>query len=144
MPVTLSMTAANKSGIDIAGALFVHLEGVSPEGYPISSATMVYVSPLADGVYLSLECMLDLGFLQPGSPFYPSELRNQDPLSHPRLSSADASLHGSDNCSEVCSCPKRSSVPSVPDKLPFEALPENNYKMRDWLLGTFNSSTFNT
>ena len=43
-----------------------------------------------------------------------------------------------------CSCPLRSAVPDRPTSLPFVPIPENNEKMKDWLLSRYGSSTFNT
>ena len=43
-----------------------------------------------------------------------------------------------------CTCPKRSSVPPRPTKLPFDPAPENVGRMKEWLLKRFASSTFNT
>ena len=35
----------------------------------------------------------------------------------------------------TCECPQRTTAPSRPQSLPFQAVPENNDKMRQWLLG---------
>ena len=43
-----------------------------------------------------------------------------------------------------CTCPQIRSIPPKPDRLPFSPVPENNEKMKEWLLDTFKSSTFNT
>ena len=77
IPVKLSLSAANKSRISIAGALLIRLNGKTSSGKTISCATMVYVSPDADGFFLSLEAMLDLGLINRGSELCPSELSGQ-------------------------------------------------------------------
>ena len=130
IPVTFSMSAANKSRIEIIGALFIRLDGVSKDGKNISSATMVYVSPKADGFFLSLEAMVDLELIKRNSPLFPDELKRPD------LKSAHTSLNECDtvsmSCSEssrdgsTCSCPVRTYAISRPQSLPFEAKPENN------------------
>ena len=51
IPVTFSLSAANKSQIEIVGAVFIRLYGFSPSGNKISCATMVYISPSADGFF---------------------------------------------------------------------------------------------
>ena len=42
-----------------------------------------------------------------------------------------------------CDCPKR-QVPPRPQHLPFACRPENNLKMKNWLLQRYTGSTFNT
>ncbi|XP_066936345.1 uncharacterized protein [Clytia hemisphaerica] len=42
-----------------------------------------------------------------------------------------------------CDCPKRTTTPPRPDELPFECCPENNQKMKDWLIERYSTSTFN-
>ena len=44
----------------------------------------------------------------------------------------------------ICTCPQRTAVPQRPAVLPFEPIPANNIKMRNWLLDRYASSTFNT
>ena len=61
--VSLGLKAANKSSIEIAGAILVRVEvEINKEKH--SCATMMYVSPSCEGFYLSLEAMLDLNLLQ--------------------------------------------------------------------------------
>ena len=43
-----------------------------------------------------------------------------------------------------CGCPQRTVVPDKPKTLPFDPIPENNEKMKNWLLERYASSTFNT
>ena len=50
----------------------------------------------------------------------------------------------SDDPGHTCSCPPRTMVPELPKELPFECKPENNARMKEWLLTHFASSTFNT
>ena len=51
---------------------------------------------------------------------------------------------GDTDTGNACNCPKRGPVPPRPEQLPFAPIPENNDRMRDWLLDRFKSSTFNT
>ena len=63
IPVSLGLRAANKSSIEISGAILLRIEvEINKEKH--SCAAMVYVSPSCDGLYLSLEAMLDLNLLQ--------------------------------------------------------------------------------
>ena len=108
--------------------MIVFLEGISKDGRGVSCSTIVYVSPSADGFFLTLEAMLVLGLVTPDSEFYPTELRIRD-----ESQSQNASLaEGDQNCcshdthSSSCSCPPQSSVPRRPRALPFPATAENN------------------
>ena len=125
--MSFSLSAANKSCIDIVGALFVRLEGLSCEGKKISCATMVYISPTADGFFLSLEGMLDMGLINRNSDLCPQEMQTTHGTNRP-LSIEGVSITketpsgGCEVESEVqksCSCPTRSEVPCRPTSLPF-------------------------
>ena len=133
VPVSLSLSAANHSRIPISGALFVQLSGVSC-GKQISCQTMVYVSPAANGFYLSLEAMVDMQLVNRDSPLFPKELITP---------SSSSSTSGQVSSVQPCSCPKRGAVPRRPSSLPFAAVPENIAKMKEWLLHEFSSTTFN-
>ena len=129
---------ANNSQISIAGALVVHLDGTSNDGKKMSCSTIVYISPSADGFFLSLEAMLDLGMIMPASDLYPSELRRCDSVNFPNQSVATAGTEGSATACPLCSCLPHNNVPSRPRELPFPATPENNQCMKDWLLKKFS------
>ena len=70
-PVGSSYFASNKSQIEIYGALLVCLSGTSKTGEELFCRTMVYISPNADGFYVSLEAMVDLGLINRGSALFP-------------------------------------------------------------------------
>ena len=63
MPVSLSLSAAYKSSIEITGALFARLEGVSN-----NDKYLVLPWCAADNFYLSLEAMLNMGLINRDSP----------------------------------------------------------------------------
>ena len=117
----------------------VRLDGTTSLGSEISCATMVYVSPDAEGFFLSLEAMVDLGLINRSSELCPNELSG-DVSSHEGVSFQRAA----DSGSVQCDCPQRTGVPSRPAKLPFSIDASNNEKMKEWLLERFRSSTFNT
>ena len=52
IPVSFSLSAANKSYMENVGAILVRLDGTK-----FSCAAMVYISPSADEFFLSLEAM---------------------------------------------------------------------------------------
>ena len=110
---------------------------------------MVYVSKDVNGFYLSCETMVDLCTV-------PSNFPSVGAAPHVRVQpSTDCSLlrdrtlnsgcsHASLTTDAPSSCPPRSVVPDRSKALPFTCIPENNVKMKDWLLKEFGSSTFNT
>ena len=143
------MSAANKSHIRIVGALIVRLSGISKQGENISCSTMVYVSPSADGFYLSLEAMVDLGVINRSSQLFPTELQQGIGSTNSSVSMKNEHIVNV-NCGKdlhaesKCSCPRRVEVPGRPDALPFVPQAENNEAMREWLLQTFSGSIFKT
>ena len=144
IPVSLGLKAANKSSIEISGAILARIEvEINKEKHLCS--TMVYVSPSCDGFYLSLEAMLDLNLLQTlnncahidaACGLMAGSDGNVD-------ATAEAAPHPPMSSDEPCTCPVRTPPPARPDKLPFPVTPENNAKMENWLLEEFASSTFN-
>ena len=117
----------------------------------MTSSCPVYVSDSVNDFFLSFETMLDLGIL--GSAFptigahsgssndtYPNQ--TNEPNSH-MIRSINSGCIEINNTSN-CRCPLRESVPPKPQTLPFEPIPGNNERMRDWLLNRYAKSTFNT
>ena len=150
LQVSVDLVAANRSPINVAGALILRLQGRAKDSdKEYTCASMVYVSKDANGFYLSCEAMVDLCIV-------PSNFPSIGAAPHVRVKpSTDRSLlrdrtlnsgcsHASLTTDAPCSCPPRSVVPDRPKALPFTCIPENNVKMKDWLLKEFGSSTFNT
>ena len=141
IPVKFCISAAHKSRIEIAGAVIVYLEAITSKGKNISCSSMVYVSPAADGFFLSLEAMLDMGLIRPESEFFPNELRNKQLPQHTGKEdhqTCDQYAHFN-----ICSCPPRCNAPPRPKSLPFPATADNNGRMKTRLLKRYSSSTFN-
>ena len=118
---------------------------------------MVYVSQSIQGMYLSLETMLNLGILARDFPTIgvvdgPTERRPEpeEPTccGPPPVNAVRAVTGGcdtpSDSSGTPCSCPQRSVTPECPRTLSFDCAPENNSRMKTWLLDRSASSTFNT
>ena len=63
LPVSVNLTAANKTRIEITGAVILRLRALSPANDRQSCATMVYVSIAAHGFYLSCEAMVNPGIV---------------------------------------------------------------------------------
>ena len=165
-PVTLRISAANNNFLNIIGGFEAKFQGISPDGKCISCSAVIYVSDSVSCFYLSYTTMKDLGIIDQKFPTIGNcadgELNNKPCCSNAlrdrdeipvfddyqqafvrALNSGCVSNRNCENAS-VCDCPVRERVPSRPNTLPFAAIPENNAKMRDWLLQKFASSTFNT
>ena len=147
-PVSLSLHAANKSPIKVSGALFATISGKSPTGDERECKTMVYVSPDVRSFYLSFDTMLALGILNRDFPSVGS-FPNTINKTLPSKESVETSSNNGMICGStredggICDCPKRMPVPGRPDKLPFPCTPDNNGRMKTWLLERFKGSTFN-
>ena len=142
IPVSLGLSAANKSSIKIDGAILVRINAVV-DGKQNSCAAMVYISSSCQGFFMSMETMLDLDLFQifnkPQSAG--CNMLGEDPKDP--AEQKPPSVHPQVSANEPCYCPKRSKPIQRPNKLPFEPIPENNQKMESWLRTEFASSTFN-
>ncbi|XP_065641175.1 uncharacterized protein LOC136073504 [Hydra vulgaris] len=141
IPVKHSMSAANKTQFRIDGAILLRLEGRQSNGHKVECAVMVYISPDANGFYLSKEAMTQLGIISKDFPEIGSALHgatNSGPITIGTKTSSE------NNSSHVCNCPKRSLPAGAPTKLPFVCCPENNERMKAWLLERYSASLFNT
>ena len=154
LPVSIGLSAANRSPISIEGAFFGHLKSASQSGMEESCRTMIYVSSSVNEMYLSYESLLNLGILSEISHTWNAGLQKNTPsaskVTHKPQASADIRAIN-DGCiasSTVdhasCSCPQRDATPPRPSELPFPCTPENNAMMKAWLLDRYASSTFNT
>ncbi len=128
VPVTLTMRAANNEGIQILGAAPLRLTGVGSDGKVRETRQLVYISESCDKAYLSREACTDLGIISSTFP--------QIGEAH---TITDSSLQVA-----PCGCPRRTLPPDAPKMLPMPATPENRVKLKDYLLHTYSSSTFNT
>ena len=103
-------------------------------------------------MYLSYDTLLNLGLISTDFPSNASTEEHSDPpdatckpthinATGPIDNGGDAT-QGAQNT--PCSCPKRTAPPTRPTALPFPCTPENNDRMKAWLLARYASSTFNT
>ena len=137
--VSLTLNAANKSSIRIDGAFFTTISGKTADGSTISCKSMVYVSRDVHGFFLSYSTMLNLGMLSPTFPTPgcalppPSSNISSIPAT-PSKDEIECTSHEGGSC--------REEVPEITE-LPFPCTPENNQKMKEWLIEKFSKSTFN-
>jgi hypothetical protein len=157
-PVHIQLSAANRSAIRIEGAFFMRLEARMPDGNIITCRAMTYVSSDTRNFYMSYETMLDLGIIgvdfptagsahprvQPSTEAVADNANGASMPSTNIIKAFDAGCSTSKDDGSTCDCPQREPVPKRPVKLPFPCIPENNGKMKDWLMTEFAASTFNT
>lgn len=127
LPVRHGLYAANGEKIPVNGAILLRLSGTSNEGDAHSAAVMTYISPSTNRFYLSREAMIQLNVISKDFPKIGATVQ-------------EAVI----GCSiEPCGCPRRSLPPGRPSSLPFDCIPGNNIRMRDWLMERYSQSTFN-
>ena len=149
LPVRNSLKAANKAPINIAGAILLRISGKSVEGERKEAAVMTYISPEAQHFYLSREAMVQLGIINEDFPQIGISPQLKGVTSQQHISEAAfPEVESIGNESPIspegaCNCKKRELPPPRPKSLPFPCTPENNAKMKDWLLERYSSSTFN-
>ena len=160
LPVRIGLSAANRSPISIEGAFFAKLTTKLHNGEVTSCRSMVYVSSSVETMYLSYDSLLNLGILSkdfpslttaniPQAGYHTRESDAADTNRKPPLINAVRSINGgcttpSDPPDTTCPCPQRDATPPRPSELPFPCTPENNGRMKAWLLDRYASSTFNT
>ena len=133
IPVNRTIVTANHEEMEIRGAIMIRLSGVDNDGIKHTAPIMVYVTPNTKKIYLSRQALVQLHVI---------------PENFPKVGAATevSSIYdvASKNPSKTsCGCPLRSKPPERWETLPFPAIPENNEKMKNWLLEKFRSSTFN-
>lgn len=144
-PVETKIRAANKNAINVIGAFKAILKGKSPTGETISSVSCVYVSDSVDNFYISYDTMVDLLMIDENFPTIGGCASNEVFTNAPNTRSLNSGCpNPSINATISCKCPQREAVPLQPSSLPFAPIPENNDKMKEWLLERYGGSTFNT
>ena len=135
--VSLQIFAANREPLVIKGAFTAEFEGDAPNGEQISCRAVVYVTESVKGFFVSLDTLICLKVVDTEFPTIGS-----CPILSP--CTVGAMTSNAMSCEDKsCDCPRRSKVPPRPKALPFPAIPENNGRMKQWLLDYFGSSTFN-
>ena len=160
LPVRLGLSAANRSPISIEGAFFAKLTTQPHHSEVTSCRSMVYVSSSVHAMYLSYDSLLNLGVLSKDFPSLkttpipkegchttdsdPADANRTPPPVNAVRSINDGCTTTSDPNDIMCSCPQRDATPPRPSELPFPCTPDNNGRMKAWLLDRYASSTFNT
>ena len=134
LPVEMSMRAANKTNIDIIGAIIVEIKVV---GHEVVTKQVVYIATNATRVFLNREACEQLGLVPENFPHI-NQIENCSEIN---------SLPNEESTKEtVCTCPKRELPPPLPTVLPSAEKDEEKLKviLKDWILKRYASSTFNT
>lgn len=134
IPVSQRMQAANKSGIEILGAILLEF---SLADTVATTKQMVYVTPNVTRLFLSREACSDLGIIPPSFPCTTNGGIVSIALP-PRQDPAPKTV------TRPCSCPTRCLPPSGPIPLPVPATEANRDILEQHLRKIFRASTFNT
>ena len=140
IPVSHTMKAANTAPIKIDGATMIRLSGTTNDGETHEAAMMVYISPDTENFFLSRESMVQLGIISHDFPklgLVITDTINSLSALTPMADDNGSSIYA------PCGCLKREQPPEKPTKLPFDCIPENVNKMKEWILNRYASSTFN-
>ena len=169
-PVKRKIIAANRSPISIDGAMLIRFKGKCGE-LPVAAA-MIYVSPDVSEVYLSKHVQSQLevisknfptigdhgsgkvaGVKTEDAPASVEENKSENNGVKTEESTASMEENKPENnevktedflpSAKECNCPKRVLPPGKPSSLPFSCRPENNGRMKAYLLQQYGSSTFN-
>ena len=145
-PSSMKIRAANASQMNIVGQFKGVFKGKSPCGENILCEDIVIVSDSVKNFFLSCNTMKKLFIIDNQFPIVghvspTPENKKQNEFSVRALSAGCGHPHDD---LPTCNCPPRTVVPDKPKSLPFDPIPENNAKMKQWLLHRYASSTFNT
>ena len=124
IPVTIKMSAANETSLQILGAAILRFTGMGPDGESRQTRQIVYVTDSTDKIYLSREGCVALGLISKEFPTI-GEVKSVA-------------------ATKECDCPQREFPPPRPSAIPFPATEENKDRLKDWLVKRYSSSTFNT
>lgn len=132
IPVSMQMTSANNSGIEIVGALPLRISGMSPSGVKLTTRQIVYFTPSTKRMFMSKHACSSLGLISSNFPTIGEALETNDKQPQTSIESA-----------HTCQCPKRQMPPPPPKSLPYPATEGNREKLEKFLLDYYKASTFN-
>ena len=139
IPVSIELSAANNSKLNILGGIFVNVWGRSKTGKKLHTRQLCYIQDGDNKVYLSRNACENLGLISKQFPLIGDCL-------YSGVMKADIipKNHGSPTCnSENCICSKHEKPPAVPTTIPYPPTPENHGKLKQWINDQYRNSTFN-
>ena len=127
-PCSLQLNNADISPIRILGAIPVKM---TDQVSKTETRQIMYINHGANGLLISQEACIDLGYVDPEFPRRKSsQVCNIKPGGK------------KEDCD--CDCPPRSQPPDVPKEIPFPPTPENIPRLEKWICEAYASSAFNT
>ena len=141
---SLTMTSASGNRLPIIGAALTRIKLTQADR---ETRQMVYFSPIATKLYLSLSTCSDLGLIGSSFPTTPTLQDRQvvEVIKH-RPATPNArppQTTPTPSSPRPCNCPDRAPPPTAPTELPFPATEENRGKIEKYLLELYAASAFN-
>ena len=122
------------------------MQGLSCHSHVVQCRAMVYISADIQTLFLSHGILATLGVLSPSFSSLGEHAETQECAGEPtaitnalltRTVTGGYASPGDQNHS--CTCPQRTAVPPPPRSLSFRCIPENNNRMKTWLLERYVS-----
>jgi hypothetical protein len=156
-PATMKIVTADDKAMTGAGMVLLKISATDGDGVAYTSRQQAYVMEEARHLFLSRECLEDLGVIGVQFPkigaYRGSTQGLAAPVTAPIVAPAatpDGDWHPKEGCEEgsegderPCKCPVRTAPPDVPTVCPFEPVPENIEKLKDWIGKRYAGSAFN-
>ena len=125
-PCSLNLNNADMSPIKILGVIPVNITDVKSNS---QTKQILYITDGANGLLLSQEACIDLGFID---------------KEFPKVKSSQVCTNKTGKKSDCdCDCPERSPPPEVPSQIPFPPTPENVPRLQQWICEYYAASAFN-
>ena len=141
IPVTTKMRSASNMDIKLLGALLLHITGTDLNGMNHSTRQMTYFTDHTVNFYLSRSACADLGIISQNFPTIGDTTETE--ATQAVLSSPLTQSQPTSSKLAPCGCLKRTLPPEKPS-LPFPATEGNRQRLQEFILTTYESSTFNT
>ncbi|MEL6802297.1 MAG: reverse transcriptase domain-containing protein, partial [Bacteroidota bacterium] len=137
LQVNMRMSAANRSRIEILGAVIIRFATKLKSGLINETRQIVYITEDTDKIYLSQEACIELGVISRNFPTID--------MTEPASIDTDVAACDAKSNADNCDCPKRGLPPPKPEQLPFPVTCDDDVeRLRKWLLNYYRSSSFNT
>ena len=125
-PCSLNLNNADSSPIQILGVIPVNITDRRGQA---QTKQILYVTNRDNGLLLSQEACIDLGFIDPEFP----TIKSSQVCATKTSKKPDCD----------CGCPVRSLPPEVPSQIPFPPTPENVPRLEQWIFEYYAASAFN-
>ena len=134
------------SKLDLLGVVFLDVRAVGPPQVEATVPQMFYVALNTKSVYISHQCMVDIGVISPEFP-RPGEAFQPDKVAAV-VAETQETLVPTEECTYEgighCSCPIRKLPPTEPVQLPCALTEENIPQLEQLIKQRYRASAFNT